>query len=258
MKIITKVVTPLLSLSLLLPPSVFATGNDDIRGQMRQADRAATQALNELQHAGTEFYLDAQKKKPVDPRELMNHSNNGSFKVYAVSPYDRELNARVSFSQSFKITEDGKLRLTIEILKNEAHNMVSYPVRAVKTVTVYGNDANTTNIETSRSIQAALNIAKNQMTLSANRANTLEKFASKALNLFFPSANAGIMSFAKNVIMVTAGIIMVRTGFHFLSEDGKAEISGIQYILGFMIIVMGFKLASTGLDGLTSKPKATK
>jgi ABC-type branched-subunit amino acid transport system permease subunit len=79
-----------------------------------------------------------------------------------------------------------------------------------------------------------------------------------ALSLGLMWCYAGILSFAKNVIMVTAGIIMVRTGFHFLSEDGKAEISGIQYILGFMIIVMGFKLASTGLDGLTSKPKATK
>jgi len=251
MKIITKVVTPLLSLSLLLPPSVFANTNDEIRGQMHQADRAATQALNELQHAGTEFYLDAQKKKPVDPRELISNSKNAAFKIYAVAPFDRELNTRVAFAQSFKITEDGKLRLTVEILKNEARSMSSYPVRAIKTVTVYGNDANTAKAETARAIQAALNIAKNQMSLSANRTSGLQMFASKALNLFFPSANAGILSFTKNVIMVAAGIILVRSGFHFLSHESE----GIEYFLGFLIIVMGFKLASTGLDGLTTKPK---
>jgi hypothetical protein len=254
MNIINQLLSPILIISLTLPVSGFAQSNANHRDQAQQANRYANQTIQELQHQGTEFYLDAAKKQPINPRDLISLKGN-AIKLFAVAPYDRALNARIAFSQTLRITEDGNMKLTVEILKNESSGLKAYPIRAIKTVTIYGNNASTAKIETSRAIQAALKIAQNQMSTAAMKKSTMENLASKIMESVFPSAHAGFFSVISHLIMVVAGVIMIKFGFQFLTQENKGNYEVVQFIGGIAIMIMGFKMASAGFDGLKTEKK---
>ena len=257
---LNQVIPALLVFCFVLQPVAEASQPQDIRDQARKANQTALTSIQEMEKAGTEFFLDASKKKQVNPRDLFIH-RNGAMKVYVLAPFDRELNTRVGFAQTFKSTDDGKLKLTIEVLRNSSHKMTSYPVRALKTVTLFGDNADQMKIETTRAIQAAMQIAKNQMDLSMKKASLLNRFANSALNLFLPSAQAGIISFTSNIIMAAAGVILIRTAFRMFEYEAKGcngcvfDPDFVKNVIGVVLMVMGFKLAVTGIKGLTGDKK---
>lgn len=244
MNIVSRIASPLLTLSLLFPPSIFA--QPSIEAQLRNSERSATQAMNQMQRAGTEFYLDAAKTKAVDLRDL-SLNKKGTVKVYAVAPYDAELKTRVGIAESMKISNNGKLTLTIEILKNESKGLVSYPVRAIKTVTFADQDAATAKIKYTQTIKAALEIAKNQLELSKKSPNMVEKFASKMGEIFFPSANASAFGITGGIIAGLASAVLLLVGGKLVAEGrdnggGFINISALFTLLGVLLIVGGVGL----------------
>jgi len=254
MKLIKKTMSTLAILNLILPMSSYSQTNTNLRVNANEANQLANQAFQELQHSGTEFYLDSAKQKPINPRDFLNGKNLPG-KIYAVSPYDRALRTRVAFSSSYQITQNSEIKLTIEILKNETNGLKAYPIRAIKTVTLYGNDANTAKIKASQAIRAALSIAQGQMTYGMKTNNPLMQIASKTMEWLFPSAHAGLQTIIGNVIMVAAGAILIKFGFSFLTSKGSEDFEVIRYIGGGAMMFMGFKMAKTGVDYLTKENK---
>lgn len=258
MKLIKKTMSSLVIINLILPIGSFAQTNvqtnPSISKQANHANQLANHAFQELQHAGTEFYLDSTKQRPINPRDLFA-GKKMSAKLYAVSPYDHALKTRVAFSEQYQVTQNGELKLTIEILRNESKSLKPYPIRAIKTVTLYGNNPDTAKLKTAQAIRSALSIAQGQMTVSSNHKNILQHLANQTLNLFFPSAHAGIFSIIGNVIMVAAGAILIKTGYHFLTSKSSEDFEIVRYIGGFAIMLMGYKMARAGVDYLTGEKK---
>jgi hypothetical protein len=254
MKLIKKTMSAIVIINLILPVGSFAQSAASISNQANEANQLANHAFQELQHAGTEFYLDSTKQKQINPRDFLN-GKRMTTKIYAVSPYDHALKNRIAFSESFQITQKGELKITIEILKNEAKTLKSYPIRAIKTVTLYGNNADTAKAKTAQAIRSALSIARNQMTISSKKSGSMELFAAKTMEMIFPSAHAGLISIIGNVIMVAAGAILIKTGYNFLTSKSSEDFEIVRYIGGFGMILMGFKLAHAGVDYLTGEKK---
>jgi len=251
---LTKLTSPLLILNLLLPPSVFASDTNNHRPNPAKAQKAAASALNDLQRAGTEFYTDAAKKHPLNMMDLRLNSK-GAAKLYAVTPYDRELNGSVGVAETIQANQDGSLKLTVEILKNESKGLTSFPVRALKSVNITSQDASDAKIKLSRAIQAALSVAKNQMSLGMKNKSAIEKLFAKISESLMPSANAGTLRIIGGVIMGIFAIAMIVGGVGLVVEGAKGggfiNIGGFFEVLGVAIIAGGVGLGYMSYDLIT-------
>jgi hypothetical protein len=246
MKTLTKLTSSLLILNLLLPPSVFAQGSKERSIDINKAQKAAATALNDLQRAGTEFYTDAAKKHPLNLMDL-RLNQKGATKIYAVTPYDRELRSSVGVSQTIQATQDGNLKLTLEILKNESKGLTSFPVRALKTITLDTKNTADSKIKLNRTIQAALAVAKNQMSLGKKNNSAIEKLFAKIADSLIPSANAGTLKIIGGVIVGIFAIAMIVGGIALVVETAGSSGGYINFGPFFVMLGVGIAVGGLGL-----------
>lgn len=254
MNLISKILCPILSINLILPVSVFAQSQNNIENQARKAEKAGIHAVLELKKAGTEFYLDTEKKNATDLTNL-RPNKNGSIRFYTITPYDRQLNTRVAVAQTIQIRKNGQIGMTVEILKNEPKKLTSYPIRAIKSIEFGKTDACSVRIQFTRTIQAALAIAQNQMNLGKKESGKMEKFATSLSNFLMPSATAGVIT--KTVSIITgafgAGMLIIG-GWMFIGGigfllDKRADISdSINFIFGSLTLIGGAALSYVAVD----------
>jgi hypothetical protein len=145
--------------------------------------------------------------------------------------------------------------MTVEILKNEPKKLTSYPIRAIKNIEFGKTDAASVRIQFTRTIQAALAIAQNQMNLGKKESGKMEKFATSLSNFLMPSATAGVITKTVSIITGAFGAgMLIFGGWMFIGGiglffDKQADVAeAFNFVFGSLTLIGGAALSYVAVD----------
>ena len=259
MNILKNTTLAILAISFAFPASVFAN-QDTPEEQLRKAMGTAQSTFNELQQAGTEFYLDRSKKQKVDLSDL-KINRNGSIKIYAVTPFDPELRTRLGLYQSLRIDQNGQVGITLEVLKDGGNALSSFPVRAIKSVKINGKDAKSIRIQFTQTIQAAVSIAKNQIQLGRKSESKVNSLFARLMNVLIPESNAGVMNVIGGTIVgIYAVLTFALAAFvlQLIIKNWNDWIYGRNYVVGIFSVATMVGSVLCGIFAYGQFKKASK